>query len=66
MKIKAIEAFYDLEAGITRQVGDEFIVSDDRGLSLISRNNKARRPLCRQIEVEPKAEAKKSRKKKEV
>lgn len=66
MKIKAIEAFYDVIAKVNREIGDEFEVAADRGLALTTKDNAAKRPLCCVVEVEPKAEAKKARKKKEV
>ena len=66
MKIKAMEAFYDLIAKVKRESSEEFEVDADRGLALTTRNNAAKRPLCCLVDAEPKTEAKKARKKKEV
>lgn len=71
MRVKCIKSYQDLELNKLVKVGEEFEVSEIRGKSLTSVNNKSGSILCEEVTTpttEKVAEAapKKSRKKKEA
>ena len=68
MKVKAIKDYFDLEMNKSIKALDEYEVSDARAKELAGKDNKAKQPLVRIIELTPttKKVAKGGAKKKEV
>lgn len=46
MKLRTIEEFFDMKAGIIRKPDDTFDVDDARAKELTTSNNNAKRILC--------------------